>query len=287
MDKARARRSKGAGGIALRTNGGRSRAAGQIDQLRQPRLAEMVASALRNEILSGRLREGDTLPRQEDLLEDFRVSPPAVREALRILETEGLIRVRRGNVGGAVVRAPSAQGVAYMVSMVLQFRNTPLADVSIALREVEPICAAMCARRPDRAEAVLPDLFGSLNDQLEALEDNPTFNQATRQFHERLVATCGNETMVLVVGALESLWSTHEQHVFESTDSSIVFRRGALRAHEKIAAAIEAGNEQAAANLARRHLEASQTFTIATGTPSEVIADLVRDDASSVARARS
>ncbi len=46
------------------------------DQLRQPRLAELVASKLRNEILSGRLTEGDSLPRQEDLLADFKVSPP-------------------------------------------------------------------------------------------------------------------------------------------------------------------------------------------------------------------
>jgi len=81
--------------------------------MRQPRLAEMVASALRDEILSGSLTEGDTLPRQEDLLADFQVSPPAVREALRILETEGLVSVRRGNVGGAVVHVPSARGVAW------------------------------------------------------------------------------------------------------------------------------------------------------------------------------
>ena len=68
-----------------------------------------MASRLRNEILSGRLTEGDSLPRQEDLLADFKVSPPAVREALRILETEGLISVRRGNVGGAIVHLPTAR----------------------------------------------------------------------------------------------------------------------------------------------------------------------------------
>ena len=54
-------------------------------QLRQPRLAELVTGALRTRILSGQLGDGGTLPRQEDLLASFGVSPPAVREALRII----------------------------------------------------------------------------------------------------------------------------------------------------------------------------------------------------------
>src|SRR4029079_12199745 len=58
-------------------------------QLRQPRLAELVAAALRSRILSGRLPDGSMLPKQEELIEEFKVSKPSMREALRILETEG------------------------------------------------------------------------------------------------------------------------------------------------------------------------------------------------------
>lgn len=237
----------------------------------------MVANALRAEILSGQLGEGDSLPRQEDLLADFRVSPPAVREALRILETEGLIRVRRGNIGGAVVRAPKAQGVAYMVSMVLQHRGTQLEDVSFALHEMEPLCATLCARRSDRAKTVLPAIKASLVAQAASLDDPVVFNAASQDFHEALVASCGNETMVLLVGALEMLWAAHGGYAPKDADYSNSALRNALRTHQKIAAAIEAGNVQSAANQSRRHLEELRDVVLETTNHDQVEADLVRD----------
>src|SRR4051794_13103182 len=95
-------------------------------QLRQPRLAEMVAAVLRDRIVSGELEDGAMLPKQEDLLAEFRISPPPMREALRILETEGLITVRRGNTGGAIVHRPQPGKAAYMMGLVLQSRAVPL-----------------------------------------------------------------------------------------------------------------------------------------------------------------
>ena len=97
-------------------------------RIRQPRVAELVASRLRDDILTGRLKEGDVLPTQESLFAEFGVSPPAVREAVHILEADGLISVRRGNVGGAVVHLPSAERTAHMISMVLQTRDSTPAE---------------------------------------------------------------------------------------------------------------------------------------------------------------
>lgn len=91
-------------------------AGGSRAQLRQPRLSEIVASELRDRILSGSLGEEGRLPKQDELIAEFGVSPPSVREAMRILETEGLITVLRGNVGGAVARPaphPAARRVPH------------------------------------------------------------------------------------------------------------------------------------------------------------------------------
>jgi DNA-binding FadR family transcriptional regulator len=115
--------------------------------LRQPRLAEIVAASLRDDILTGKLKEGDSLPRLEDLFAEFRVSLPAIREAMRVLETEGLITVRRGNVGGAVVHLPTAGRTAQMIAMVLQTRGATPGDVSGVLSSTEPVCARLCATR--------------------------------------------------------------------------------------------------------------------------------------------
>jgi DNA-binding FadR family transcriptional regulator len=63
----------------------------------------MIARDLRNRILNGTIADGEMLPRQDELLEAFGVSMPSLRGALQILETEGLITVLRGSVGGAIV----------------------------------------------------------------------------------------------------------------------------------------------------------------------------------------
>jgi DNA-binding FadR family transcriptional regulator len=137
--------------------GGRSRSGGR-KQLRQPRLAEMVAAELRERILSGAIPDGGSLPKHEDLLEEFQVSGPSVREAFRILETEGLITVRRGNVGGAVVHVPQPSTAAYMLGVVMQAHDVSLSDVAAALQKIEPLCVALCAARSFRKRTIVPRL---------------------------------------------------------------------------------------------------------------------------------
>src|SRR6202012_1416786 len=155
-----------------------------LQHFRQPRVAEIVASKLRDDILSGRLKEGDVLPSQESLFGEFGVSPPALREAIHMLETDGLISVRRGNVGGAVVHLPTPERTAQMISMVLQSRNATLDDLSGALLYIEPICAQLCAARPDRMTEVVPALQAIVADQQERFDDASSYSANARRFHE-------------------------------------------------------------------------------------------------------
>jgi GntR family transcriptional regulator, transcriptional repressor for pyruvate dehydrogenase complex len=266
----------------------------QLRQLRQPRLADIIAASLRDDILSGRLKEGDLLPRQEHLFKEFRVSLPAVREAMRILETEGLISVQRGNVGGAVVHMPTPERTAQMVSMVLQSRDATLDDVSGALLYIEPICAQLCAARPDRMTEVVPALHEVIEAQQAQFDDVASYNANARRFHEALVAKCGNETMIVVLGSLEVIWSAHESSVWDEArqggeeypaDSPMAgkTRRAALRDHEKILAAIEAGNADRAGALLARHLAAARQSTLESSRHATITASLVGEiDLSSV-----
>ncbi|MCU1374507.1 MAG: transcriptional regulatory protein (FadR family) [Actinomycetia bacterium] len=236
--------------------------------LSQPRVAEMVADILRSRIVNGELADGDMLPKQDDLLAEFRVSRPSIREAMRILETEGLVSVRRGNVGGAEVHAPKPRSAAYMLGLVMQSEKVTLTDVASALRILEPACAALAAARPDRETAVLPALR-RLNDEAEAqLEDGPAFTRLAREWHGAMVESCGNQTMLLLVGTLETVWSHHESlwadHIAaQGRYPDVKDRRLVLRAHVKITEAIEAGNEEVATRAARRHLDESQTYLLA------------------------
>ena len=109
--------------------------------------AEAVADVLRERILEG---ADGMLPTQDELMAEFDVSKAAVREACRILETEGLLSIRRGNVGGAAMHQPTPTNVAYSLSLVLDARGVALADVRATVGEIEPLCAGLCAARRDR-----------------------------------------------------------------------------------------------------------------------------------------
>ena len=257
---------------------------GRTRRIRQPRVAEIVASKLRDDILSGRLRAGDILPTQESLFSEFGVSPPALREAIHLLETDGLISVRRGNMGGAVVQLPSAERTAHMIGMVLQTRAATPADVSGALLHLEPICAGMCAAREDRLTEVVPYLQAEIDLQTARFADSAQYVRNARRFHEALVSRCGNEPMILLIGSLELIWSSHESAVWGDEDAvnpsnmDPKTMRAALRDHQRLLDAIAEGNSARATKLAADHLTAARRTTLAAGTDKTIEARLISHD---------
>ena len=236
----------------------------RVTNLRFQRLAELVADRLRERILRGDLEDGDLLPKEEELRASYPVSKPSLREAMRILEAEGLITVRRGNVGGAVVHRPTPANVAYTLAMVLSANRVDIPDVARALREVEPSCAALCAARSDRAKAVVPKLKALQKEALANVDDLVQATTLSRHFHESLVALCGNETLIIMVGALEALWSSHETGwATRTTDPGQVpveERRVALEAHQRIIDLIAAGDAAAVRDLVAEHLAEVQQY---------------------------
>jgi DNA-binding FadR family transcriptional regulator len=234
----------------------------------------MVASILRDRILRGELEDGDALPNQDELLHEFQVSKPSLREALGILEAEGLITVRRGNRGGAVVHVPTAAGAAYMIGLVMQFRGVPYDDVAEALKRLEPVCVALCATREDRKKNVLPRLNLIHEQTLAAVDDEVEFTRVTRTFHEELVNLCGNETLILIAGTLESLWSSQEQawaaKATKAGDFPDVKRRETgIKAHARIMRLIADGDTDKLETFARSHLENTMRYGSSPG-PVEV-----------------
>lgn len=257
-------------------------AGGSRAQLRQPRLSEIVASELRDRILSGSLGEEGRLPKQDELIAEFGVSPPSVREAMRILETEGLITVLRGNVGGAVARLPTPRRVAYHTGLVLHVRHTPLGDVGDTIARLEPLCARLCAQRADREHAVLPALDVAIDAQRAVIDEPDRFHERARSFHEAVVDSCGNETLALILGSLETLWSAHSADWLQRAEGAggekptVDGIRAALTAHEKLRDAIAAGDADRAVTIAGRHVAATQAFTLRVERDRMIDADLAR-----------
>jgi len=241
------------------------------------RTAEIVADELRRQIIDGELSDGDLLPRQEILVEQFNVSLVSLREALRILETEGLVSVRRGNRGGAVVHAPAKASAAYMIGLLLQSDTVPLADLATALQELDPMCTALAAKREDRGETLIPKLREINDSMAEHIEDGAKFTEIGGQFHDEIIRGCGNHTMIAVVGSLETLWSGHLNLWAKETAArgeypSMSKRRIALTIHTKLTDAIEAGDADRARKIAARHIADTQTYFSAADPEQRIVA---------------
>ena len=226
--------------------------------VRPAKIADLVAGVLRERILSGELPDGAELPKQDDLLAEFGISQPPLREALRILESERLITVRRGNVGGAVVHRPSEAAAASLVAMVLQSRQATLGERVAAMAAIEPLCVAAAAARADRATAVLPRLRATLDAAAGAVDDADAYTGLARRFHTDIVATCGNAALEVVCGVLEATWTAHVDLIARSAGAlgaytDVAARRESVEEHERIYGAIEAGDAAEAERLARAH----------------------------------
>ena len=148
-----------------------------------PSRAEVVARQLRDQIRQGDLVDGDRLPPIEELATTLHVGRVSVRQALRVLESEGLLRVQRGREGGSRVQVPRVVGAGDAIAAVVHSGDVPADHLSEALKEIEPICAGFCARREDRATAVVPYLREAHEALCDAMaNDRDAFAPLARRF---------------------------------------------------------------------------------------------------------
>jgi GntR family transcriptional regulator, transcriptional repressor for pyruvate dehydrogenase complex len=234
------------------------------DRVRYAAIAEVVADALRRRILEGDLADGDVLPKQDELMAEFDVGRTTLRQAIRILETEGLLTVRRGNMGGSVVHRPTPEDAAHMFGMVMHARKVSLEDLARALRRLEPVCVALCAQREDRLEAVVPRLREIHARMAPTVDDGLAYIRASREFHEAIVAACGNRTMQILLGMVETLWARQEQMWAERSASEVGTdtRLLGVREHQHLIDLIADGDDTLAYRYAVRHLEGAHAYPL-------------------------
>jgi DNA-binding FadR family transcriptional regulator len=115
-----------------------------------PKAAELVAEALRTRILRRELLPGDRLPAESLLMTQYGVSRPTLREALRLLEAQELLEVRRGARGGGVVRQPSTRPAMEAISLWLLLSQPGVTHVA------EDRLASIAAAALELAVASLP-----------------------------------------------------------------------------------------------------------------------------------
>jgi DNA-binding FadR family transcriptional regulator len=240
--------------------------------LRVPKMAELVSQRLRRQIVRGELSEGDALPSEAELMSQFGVSRPTLREAFRVLESEGLINVRRGAHGGARVQIPNGEIAARYAGLVLEFRGATLEDVYDARNIIEPPCAALLARR--RTQADLKRLRAAVDEAREALDDSNTLIRLHNEFHALVIELAGNQTMAVLNGMVRhiiDLSSFAQMAADAGSPANIRAIRKGFRAHELLLEHLEARDGEAAAALWSKHLVEAESYILSAANPKTVL----------------
>jgi GntR family transcriptional repressor for pyruvate dehydrogenase complex len=235
---------------------------------------QLIADELRALIVSGELSEGESIGQEPDLIERFGVSRPSLREALRILEAEGLITVVRGVHGGVVVHEPDERMTARTAAMVLQARNVALADVFEARALLEPLAAKAIASSRGRRAAV-NELRSLVERQEDVIEDPDAFGVANAAFHERLVSLAGNQTLSIVAEMLNEIVIRAVTAVSQSADvvGSVSTRRRGIRSQRRLLDLLQAGDGPAAEEHWRAHM--GVVGRVMLGQESSTVVDLL------------
>jgi DNA-binding FadR family transcriptional regulator len=240
--------------------------------LRIPKMAELVSQRLRRQIVRGDLAEGDALPSEAALMSQFGVSRPTLREAFRVLESEGLISVRRGAHGGARVQVPNGEMAARYAGLVLEYRETTLEDVYDARNIIEPPCAALLARR--RTQGDLKVLRAAVDEARETLDDPNTLIRLHNDFHSLVIELAGNQTMAVLNGMVRHIIDMSSfAHMAADAGSPANIRaiRKGFRAHERLVDHLEARDADAAAELWSKHLTEAESYMLGGSNPKTVL----------------
>ncbi len=232
----------------IETEGDRpARRRGDADSAgRRPlKISEAIAHEILRDIVDQGLDTGDRLPREADMLVQYGISRSSLREALRLLEVQGLIKIRPGPGGGPVVGAADDRSLSRTLRLYLHFMGTPYEELLKAWLVTDPVLAQLAAENPDR-ELVRRTMAPYLKP-----EDGADVAREGADFHIAVAELAGNEVLALVFRALTTAMEAPIVAAVRQQD----FDDEIVHDHIDIAKAIVEGKPEKARKLMKEHVE--------------------------------
>lgn len=226
-----------------------------LQRVQRTRAPQAFAEQLRQMILEGQLTDGDPLPPERQLAEQTGVGRSSVREALRTLESEGLISTRPGRGGGAVVRRPDLSAMARSIDVFVLGRQVDYSTALEARQLLETGSAHLAALR--RADSDIDQLRRHHKEMVMAHARGRVgaFVDANVAWHLVINQASGNE---LVAGFMYGLTGVLRAAIEADEFNTSELRSETLKSHGRILDAIICGDGPAAARRMARHLHAHE-----------------------------
>ena len=238
-------RERGNGGTAPRSGMTVGQLTLREERARTVKASERVAQDIVRDIVSRGLETGDRLPLEAAMVEEYGVSRTSLREALRLLEIQGLISLKPGPGGGPVVGTVEPSHLARTAALYFHLSAATYGDVMSTQVLLESICARLAAMNPDREALMAPWFENELPDDL------PEYRDLTTGFHGAVYQLAANPVLILLTQA-----TTHivTQHVITTMDP-VELRGPIMDEHGAIARVIASGDADAAYRMTTEHFE--------------------------------
>jgi DNA-binding FadR family transcriptional regulator len=236
------------------TDGGDGQAS---DRRRTLKTSERIALELVHDIVALGLRTGDRLPLEAAMVEQYRVSRASLREALRLLEVQGLIRLKPGPGGGPVVGTVEAANFARTATLYFHLEAATYHELLQTQLLLEPLCAQLAAMNPARREAMAPFLDPA------PLAPEADYRAATVDFHAAVYALTANPVLQLLTEAVTHIVTDH----VVATMDPVELRPAIVDEHAVLARAIASGHAEKAYRVMTEHFETQHDYYRANWGP--------------------
>jgi GntR family transcriptional repressor for pyruvate dehydrogenase complex len=217
-----------------------------IEPVKSTRIYEEIVRQIKQMISEGRLTSGDQLPPERDLAEKFVVSRTSVREALRALESLGLVEIRPGE--GTFVREISVEALIEPLALVMASQREAIGELFEARRLIEPAIAALAAQRATPDD--LQDMERILEEQAREIAAGRTGLGQDVQFHAAIASATRNQAITRVVHAIMDLLAQSREESLNTPGRP----QRSHQDHRRVLQAIRRGDEAGAAEAMRDHV---------------------------------
>jgi GntR family transcriptional repressor for pyruvate dehydrogenase complex len=228
------------------TNGGAAQ--------RPPKAAMLVAQRIVRDALRENLGPGDLLEPERTMLEKYQTGRGTLREALRLLEFQGVISLKPGPRGGPVLQNPDAAHLGSTLVLLMQLQSAPFRNIAEVRSALEPMTSGLAATR--MSDDSLIELRGTVEQMRGELDDQYSFLDANKRFHDIIAWGSGNTLFGYII---ESLLG-----IMDGTRIGIDYpgyrRQAILKAHEEILVALESRDPEASEARMREHIEAYERY---------------------------